>query len=37
VADALLASAADLPGFVRHDPAAHATLLRSVPDDESTP
>ena len=36
VADALLASASDLPGFVRHDPAAHATLLRSVPDDEST-
>ena len=35
VADALLASAAGLPGFVRHDPAAHATLLRCVPDDES--
>lgn len=32
--DALLASAAELPGFVRHDPAAHATLLRSVPDDD---
>ncbi len=37
VADALLASATELPGFVRHDPAAHATLLRFVPDDKSFP
>lgn len=32
VADALPASAAELPGFVQHDRVAHAILPRSVPD-----
>jgi DNA-binding transcriptional LysR family regulator len=34
LADALLATALELPGFVQHDPASHASLLRSVPDSE---